>query len=80
MAELSRFHTIAPAKALLETEIDIALQKRFGAPDQVRDHPVFGLGFGHVCGDPDMGFWDPPSKDELRGRLPSGLRSRTAGA
>jgi hypothetical protein len=57
MADLSRFHTIAPARLLLETEIDLALQKRFGAPEEARGHPLFGLGFGHASGDPDMGFW-----------------------
>jgi hypothetical protein len=57
MAELSRFHTIAPARLLLETEIDSALQARFGAPEDFRDHPVFGLGFSHACGEHDLEIW-----------------------
>lgn len=57
MAGVSRFHTIAPANVLLEKEIDEALRKRFGVPTHVREHPVFGLGFGHASGEPDAGFW-----------------------
>ena len=57
MAELSRFHTIAPARLLLETEIDLALQIRYGVPEEVRQHTVFGLGFGHASGEPKTGFW-----------------------
>ena len=39
MAELSKFHTIAPAKAVVPMELDSALRDRFGRPQTPRAAP-----------------------------------------
>lgn len=60
MAELSKFHTIAPPSALVPAEIDQALYARYGVPNPPPRPRVFGVGAAHAFG-----------KDSLRtvGRL-----------
>jgi hypothetical protein len=48
MAELSNFHTIAPAKVVVPMELDCALRDRFGRPQTPRAVPIFGTGFRHA--------------------------------
>jgi hypothetical protein len=48
MFELSQQHTMARSNALLPTEIDQALKRRFGRPEQPRQHQVFGVGLSHI--------------------------------
>jgi hypothetical protein len=57
-----RPHTIAGANAILPTELDYALQRRFGRPYEVRHHPVFGEGVAHALGIPnsDLEYFPPP--------------------
>ncbi len=50
MAELSRFHAIAPPRADVPAEIDEALRARFGVPAEPRIAQVFGTGIGHAFG------------------------------
>lgn len=50
MAELSRFHAIAPPSVVVPAEIDAALHARFGVPDPPRTAQVFGVGAGHAFG------------------------------
>ncbi len=50
MAELSRFHTMAPPSVVVPAEIDAALHVRFGVPDPPRPARVFGVGVGHAFG------------------------------
>lgn len=48
MFELSKQDAIARPHALLPTEIDLALNRRFGRPEEPRQHPVFGTGMRHI--------------------------------
>ncbi len=50
MAELSRFHAIAPPRVVVPAEIDAALRARFGVPAVPRTAQVFGVGVGHAFG------------------------------
>jgi len=50
MAELSLFHTVAPASVILPAEIDAALHRRFGRPSAPRTAQVLGKGVGHAAG------------------------------
>ena len=48
MFELSQQHTLARSNALLPTEIDEALRRRFGRPEHPRQDQVFGVGLSHI--------------------------------
>ncbi len=48
MAELSRYHAIAPPRVVVPAEIDAALHARFGVPDPPRTAQIFGVGARHV--------------------------------
>lgn len=48
MFELSQQHTMARSNPLLPAEIDQALNRRFGRPEQPRQHQVFGVGLSHI--------------------------------
>lgn len=48
MIELSCQHTMALGRDILPSELDRALQTRFGRPKQPRQVEVFGLGIEHV--------------------------------
>ena len=64
MFELSDQHTMAGQHAILPTEIDWALKRRFGRPQHPRQHEVFGAGLPHMT----AGQVTWPSFDH--GRLP----------
>lgn len=48
MRELSQQHTMALPFGVLDQEIDLALQRRFGRPDHPRQQQVFGVGMRHI--------------------------------
>lgn len=50
MAVLSRLRTIAPARTLRSSEIDMALHATFGKPKQCKPLDVFGFGVAHAFG------------------------------
>ena len=50
MAELSRFHAVAPQQAVLPAELDLALQAICGRPETPRTAQVFGVGADHAFG------------------------------
>ena len=49
MSELSRMHTMALPGVMLDQEIDLALQRRFGRPERPRLQQVFGVGMRHIA-------------------------------
>lgn len=77
MRDLSRQHTIATPFSILDREIDLALQRRFGLPHHPRQAQVFGIGMRHIAGDkmdwPGLNLTDHP---ELEAALPPGARSQ----
>lgn len=56
MAELSRFHAIAPQEHVVPAELERALHKRFGRPLTPRSLQVFGVGIKHAFGYDDLTF------------------------
>lgn len=48
MRELSREHTMALPFGVLDQELDVALQRRFGRPEHPRQQQVFGVGMRHI--------------------------------
>jgi hypothetical protein len=48
MRELSQQHTMAVPSGVLDQEIDLALQRRYGRPEQPRRQQVFGVGMRHI--------------------------------
>ena len=49
MRELSQQHTMSLPFGLLDSEIDDALQRRFGRPTDPRRRQVFGIGMRHIA-------------------------------
>lgn len=54
MAELSRFHALAPQEHVVPAELDGALHARFGRPLKPRPLQVFGVGIKHAWGQDDL--------------------------
>lgn len=54
MSIMSRYRTIGDYKSLTVAEIDIALQKKFDAPQEPRAASVFGFGAAHAFGNPEL--------------------------
>lgn len=48
MRELSQGHTMALPRAVLDHELDVALQHRYGTPEVPRPLRVFGIGIRHI--------------------------------
>jgi hypothetical protein len=48
MWELSQQHTMTVPFGVLDHEIDLALRRRYGRPDQPRQQQVFGVGLRHI--------------------------------
>ena len=48
MRELSQDHTMAVPFGILDHEIDLALRRRFGRPDEPRHQQVFGIGLNQI--------------------------------
>lgn len=63
MADVSKFHSIAPENKLLVPEVDEALHRRFGRPIDRRKHNVFGIGIAHAFGEPDAALPDDFRRD-----------------
>ena len=60
MFELSKQHAMARPHALLPAEIDRALNRRFGRPEEPQQHPVFGTGLRHItAGGVTLPSFDP---------------------
>lgn len=49
MEELSRQHTMTVPFGVLDQEIDLALQRRYGRPEHPRRQQVFGVGMRHIA-------------------------------
>jgi hypothetical protein len=50
MRDLSGQRTMATSFGVLDREIDLALQTRFGAPAHPREAQIFGVGMRHIAG------------------------------
>jgi hypothetical protein len=81
MRELSQQHTMALPFGLLDREIDLALQRRFGRPEQPRQQQVFGSGIRHITEGrlrwPEL---DLNSLPDAGPSLPSALRAQLQAA
>lgn len=66
MAELSKFHAIAPPGKIVPAELDAALRHRFGKPTVPRPLRVFGVGVRHAFGMP-AGRYRAPEHLDLTG-------------
>lgn len=77
MRELSANHTMATPFGILDREIDLALQRRFGVPDHAREAQVFGIGMRHIAGDKiDWPGLDLAANPELQAAVPPGVQAR----
>lgn len=75
MLELSRHHTMALPFDVLDHEIDIALQRRYGRPVEPRRHQLFGLGMEHIAR--DRIDWPQPDLSRLPdGAATAGVRTQ----
>ena len=71
MRELSRQHTMAVQFGVLDQELDLALQRRFGRPEHPRQQQVFGVGMRHISeGRMDWPEFDLSALPEGAHRLP----------
>lgn len=76
MRELSAQHTMATPFGVLDREIDLALQRRFGAPDHAREAQVFGIGMRHIAADKiEWPGLDLTAHPELQTALPPGVQA-----
>ncbi|TDO33205.1 hypothetical protein EV643_1333 [Kribbella sp. VKM Ac-2527] len=77
MRELSRQHTMAVPVAVLDHELDLALQRRYGRPARPREQKVFGVGLRHIAGDrmewPELDLSRHP---QVAAALPPGVRAQ----
>lgn len=77
MLELSNQHTMALPFPLLDREIDLALQRRFGRPEHPRKVQEFGIGMRQISGDRlDWPELDLSALPDGGASLPPGLRSQ----
>ena len=77
MRELSRQHTMALPVGVLDQELDLALQRRFGRPEHPRQQTVFGVGMRHIS--EDRMEWPELDLSALPGggaAVPAGLRAQ----
>ncbi len=81
MRELSRQHTMALPFGVLDQELDLALQCRFGRPERPRQQQVFGIGMRHMSEDrmqwPELDLSALPDRG---GSAPAGFRAQLADA
>lgn len=78
MAELSRYHTIASVRALVPPEIDRALLRHFGRPQNPRTAEAFGVGIAHALSIKPEPFRVPeelPIEPKLARRLETEIAS-----
>lgn len=77
MRELSRQHTIALPFGVLDQELDLALQRRFGRPEHPRQQQVFGVGMRHISeGRMDWPELDLSALSDSGAPVPAGLRAQ----
>lgn len=80
MRELSQQHTMALPFGMLDRELDLALQRRFGRPEEPRRQQVFGVGMRHIT----EGRMSWPELDLSAlpdgATVPPGVRTRLVGA
>ena len=75
MRELSRQHTMAVPFGVLDQELDLALQRRFGRPEHPRQQQVFGAGMRHISeGRMDWPELDLSALPDGGASVPAGLR------
>lgn len=75
MSELSRGHTMAIPFGVLDQELDLALQRRFGRPERPRRQQVFGVGMRHITeGRMKWPEIDLSALPDAGASLPTGLR------
>ena len=80
MRELSRQHTMALPREVLDHELDVALQHRFGLPGEPRPLRVFGIGMRHIDqARPDWPQVDLSFLPDQGASLPPGQRSSLQG-
>lgn len=81
MRELSRQHTMAVPFGVLDQEIDLALQRRFGRPEHPRQQQVFGVGMRHISeGRMHWPALDLSALPDGDASVPAGLRAQLKGA
>src|SRR5664280_1227043 len=77
MRELSRAHTMALPFGVLDQELDLALQRRFGRPEHARRQHVFGVGMRHISeGRMNWPEFDLRALPDGGTSVPSGLRAQ----
>lgn len=77
MRELSRQHTMAVPFGVLDQELDLALQRRFGHPEHPRHQQVFGVGMRHISeGRMDWPELDLSALPDGGAPVPAGLRAQ----
>jgi hypothetical protein len=77
MRELSRQHTMALPFGVLDEELDLALQRRFGRPATRRRQQVFGAGMRHISkGRMKWPEFDINALPDGGASVPSGLQAR----
>lgn len=73
MRDLSGQHTVATPFGVLDREIDLALQARFGALAHPREAQIFGVGMRHITGNRmEWPGLDLTTHPELQAALPPG--------
>jgi len=81
MRELSRYHTMAVPFGVLDQELDLALQRRFGRPEHPRRQQIFGVGMRHISEGrmnwPELNLSALPDAGTS---VPAGLRAQLEGA
>ncbi len=79
MRELAQQHTMSLPFGLLDSEIDHALQQRFGRPTDPRRRQVFGIGMGHIAeGRLEWHGLDLSTLPDGGASVPAGLRAQVS--
>jgi len=78
---LSRQHTMALPFSVLDQELDLALERRFGRPQHPRQRQVFGVGMRHITeGRLDWPELDLSALPDGGASVPVGLRAQLKSA
>ncbi len=76
MRELSRHHTMAVPFGVLDQELDLALQRRFGRPEHPRQQQVFGVGVRRISDRMARSELDLSALPDGGASVPAGLRAQ----
>jgi hypothetical protein len=80
MRELSQQHTMALPFGVLDQELDLALQRRFGVPVEPRRQQVYRIDLRHIAGDrmewPELDF---SARPEVAAAPPPGVLGQLVG-